>query len=26
VKEAGLRIVKEYDDIGQGHSIWRCER
>ncbi|MBP6697084.1 MAG: methyltransferase domain-containing protein, partial [Flavobacteriales bacterium] len=25
VKEAGLRIVKEYDNVGQGHSIWRCE-
>mgnify|MGYP001184980771 CR=1 FL=1 len=25
VAAAGLRVVKEHDDVGQGHSIWLCE-
>jgi len=25
VAAAGLRVVKEHDDVGQGHCIWRCE-
>ncbi len=25
VEAAGLRVVEEHDNVGQGHSIWRCE-